>query len=192
MPDRGRQSTARQGAADGQPDEGPGSSARLDGPAARTGDEDSTGRRRLAGGHVARHTAAEGEGHEGQGRAAAPAGRRGAALVLRGRRDRAVLDLGVLQDVADRAASPRARAEAPSPRRRAAILLAIVLPRISPYSLRHSFGTEAVRRTNNLLGVQTLMLHARLSTTERYLKSALEQSAQAVIEKWGGRRGAAS
>lgn len=70
--------------------------------------------------------------------------------------------------------------------------LTVNLPRIRPYDLRHSFGTEAVRRTNNLLGVQTLMLHARLSTTERYLKSAIAQSAQAVIEKWGGRRGEAS
>lgn len=62
---------------------------------------------------------------------------------------------------------------------------AISLPRIRPYDLRHSFGTEAVRRSSNLLGVQTLMLHARISTTERYLKSALDHSAQDVIRKWG-------
>lgn len=67
----------------------------------------------------------------------------------------------------------------------------ISLPRIRPYDLRHSFGTEAVRRSSNVLGVQTLMLHARISTTERYLKSALDQSAQQVIEKWGDRDAAA-
>lgn len=68
---------------------------------------------------------------------------------------------------------------------------AIVLPRISPYSLRHSFGTEAVKRSKgNLLGVQTLMLHARVSTTERYLKSALEHSAQSVINAWADESGA--
>jgi integrase/recombinase XerC len=67
---------------------------------------------------------------------------------------------------------------------------AISLPRIRPYDLRHSFGTEAVRRSSNILGVQTLMLHARVSTTERYLKSALDHSAQQVIEMWGERPGA--
>jgi integrase/recombinase XerC len=68
---------------------------------------------------------------------------------------------------------------------------AVKLPPIRPYDLRHSFGAEAVRRSGNLLGVQTLMLHARLSTTERYLKSALDHSAQQVIEMWGDRVGAA-
>ncbi len=63
----------------------------------------------------------------------------------------------------------------------------IVLPAIRPYDLRHSWGTEAMKRTSNLLGVQTLMLHARVSTTERYLKSALDQSARQVIERWGGK-----
>lgn len=66
----------------------------------------------------------------------------------------------------------------------------IVLPRINPYSLRHSFGTEAMKRSSNLLGVQMLMLHARVSTTERYLKSALDESARAVIDAWSTDSGA--
>jgi integrase/recombinase XerC len=67
----------------------------------------------------------------------------------------------------------------------------ITLPRIRPYDLRHSWGTEAVRRSGNILGVQALMLHARISTTERYLKSALDHSAQQVIASWGVCAGAA-
>jgi hypothetical protein len=34
------------------------------------------------------------------------------------------------------------------------------------------------------------MLHARISTTERYLKSALDYSARQVIEAWGEGAGA--
>lgn len=66
----------------------------------------------------------------------------------------------------------------------------ITLARIRPYDLRHSFGSEAMRRSRNLLGVQRLLLHARLATTERYLLGAAEPAAQQVIEAWSVPTGA--
>lgn len=64
---------------------------------------------------------------------------------------------------------------------------AVSLPRrIRPYDLRHSFGSEAWRRSNNnLLGVKTLMAHARLSSTERYVSGVVDAAAASVVESWG-------
>lgn len=62
----------------------------------------------------------------------------------------------------------------------------VTLPgRIRPYDLRHSFGAEAARVSNNLLGIQKLMLHAKLTTTQRYLQGAVDESASRVIDIWG-------
>jgi integrase len=62
---------------------------------------------------------------------------------------------------------------------------AIQLPRrIRPYDLRHTFGAEAYRQSRNLLGVRKLMLHARLSSSERYMEGAVDESATAVVEAW--------
>lgn len=61
----------------------------------------------------------------------------------------------------------------------------LVLPRfIRPYDLRHSFGAQAYRVSRNLLGVRKLLLHARLSTSERYMEGAVDESASAVVEAW--------
>ncbi|HWU29335.1 MAG TPA: tyrosine-type recombinase/integrase [Microbacterium sp.] len=44
----------------------------------------------------------------------------------------------------------------------------IVDDRLTGHSLRHSFGTELVRRGANIRAVQELMRHSSLSTTQRY------------------------
>lgn len=44
----------------------------------------------------------------------------------------------------------------------------IVDRRLTGHSLRHSFGTELVRRGANIRAVQELMRHSSLSTTQRY------------------------
>lgn len=61
---------------------------------------------------------------------------------------------------------------------------AIVLPPIRPYDMRHSFGTEALRRSGDLVGVKELMLHAKLTTTERYIQGAVADSARNVLAAW--------
>jgi integrase len=56
--------------------------------------------------------------------------------------------------------------------------------RIRPYDIRHSFGSEAWRRSKNLLGLKKLMLHARLSTTERYITGVVDEAAASVLAAW--------
>lgn len=61
----------------------------------------------------------------------------------------------------------------------------ITLPRrIRPYDLRHSFGSEAWRRSRNLIGLKKLMLHARLTTSERYVVGVVDEAAQSVVAAW--------
>ncbi len=61
---------------------------------------------------------------------------------------------------------------------------AIVMPPIRPYDMRHSFGTEAYRRSQDILGVRQLMLHAETRTTERYIEGAAAAAAAATIKAW--------
>lgn len=61
---------------------------------------------------------------------------------------------------------------------------AVQLPPIRPYDLRHSFATEALKRSRNVVGVKELLLHAKLSTTERYIQGAVADAARNVLAAW--------
>lgn len=51
----------------------------------------------------------------------------------------------------------------------------------TPYDLRHSRLTEALRRSGNLQGVQKLGRHKRIETTMRYLRALESESMQSVV-----------
>jgi integrase len=58
-----------------------------------------------------------------------------------------------------------------------------VSPEVSPYWLRHAFGTRALRATGgNLKAVQRLMLHLSSRTTERYIRTAVDPLAGAAVQ----------
>lgn len=72
----------------------------------------------------------------------------------------------------------------------------IVDDRLTGHSLRHSFGTELVRRGANIRAVQELMRHESLQTTQRYTqvldedrREALEVLPRRVIPIRSGRVG---
>jgi len=56
-----------------------------------------------------------------------------------------------------------------------------------PYDLRHSFLTEAYRRTGDLQAVADLGQHANLQTTRRYTKGAVAERVAAAIAKMSER-----
>jgi len=56
----------------------------------------------------------------------------------------------------------------------------IVDSELTGHSLRHSFGTELVRRGANIRAVQELMRHSSLSTTQRYTQVLDEDQRQAL------------
>lgn len=56
----------------------------------------------------------------------------------------------------------------------------IVDHRLTGHSLRHSFGTELVRRGANVRAVQELMRHSSLSTTQRYTQVIDEDRRRAL------------
>lgn len=66
----------------------------------------------------------------------------------------------------------------------------VTVPRIRPYDLRHSFGTEVYRRSRDLLAVRKLMLHAKVTTSERYIEGAVDEAALRAITTWAGPSGA--
>lgn len=53
-------------------------------------------------------------------------------------------------------------------------------PDLTGHSLRHSFGTELVRRGANIRAVQELMRHASLQTTQRYTQ-VLDEDRRAAL-----------
>lgn len=60
----------------------------------------------------------------------------------------------------------------------------ITVPRIRPYDLRHSFGTEVFRRSRDLMAVRKLLMHAKTTTSERYVEGAVDEAAQRAIDLW--------
>lgn len=59
---------------------------------------------------------------------------------------------------------------------------------VRPYDVRHSFLTEAYRRTGDLRAVAELALHADLNTTRRYAEAAVSETAQRAIAAMDGDR----
>lgn len=56
----------------------------------------------------------------------------------------------------------------------------------TPYDLRHSRLTEALRRSGNLQGVQQLARHKRIETTMRYLRALEADSLKSVVASMDG------
>lgn len=56
-------------------------------------------------------------------------------------------------------------------------------PNLRPYDLRHTFLTEAFRRSKNVRAVQELGLHADPRTTERYMVGAVSETTQTAIDQ---------
>lgn len=56
-------------------------------------------------------------------------------------------------------------------------------PKLRPYDLRHSFLTEAYRRSKDLSATQELGQHADPRTTKRYMVAAVSEGAKAAVEK---------
>lgn len=59
-------------------------------------------------------------------------------------------------------------------------------PNFRPTDLRHSRLTEALRRSNNLQGVQQLGRHKRIETTMRYLRALESESMRDVVRAMDG------
>lgn len=53
--------------------------------------------------------------------------------------------------------------------------------RITPYDLRHFFGTEVYRRSGNIRATQILMDHSAPTLTYRYTLAAVDPRVQAAI-----------
>lgn len=56
---------------------------------------------------------------------------------------------------------------------------------VRPYDLRHSFGTEAYRRSGDAVAVQALMLHASPQMTQRYTLAAVPDRLRKALKNFG-------
>lgn len=61
---------------------------------------------------------------------------------------------------------------------------ALGVPPVTPYALRHSFGTEIYRRSGDIRATQVLMGHSTPQLTHRYTLAAVDPRLQAVLETW--------
>jgi site-specific recombinase XerC len=59
---------------------------------------------------------------------------------------------------------------------------------VSPYWLRHAFGTRVLAASGDLAGTAEVMLHGSLASTQRYTRSAVTTRARAVLSRVGGDR----
>ena len=62
------------------------------------------------------------------------------------------------------------------------------VPEVTPYVLRHSYGTELLRLTGDLHATQQLMGHATPQQTQRYAMGANDARLQAAIKALDGRK----
>lgn len=59
---------------------------------------------------------------------------------------------------------------------------------LTPYDLRHSFGTEIYRATGDIRATQSLLGHSSPTLTNRYMVAALEPRVLAAVRAFGKRR----
>jgi site-specific recombinase XerC len=57
-----------------------------------------------------------------------------------------------------------------------------VLAELRPYDLRHSFGADVYRHSQNLKAVKDLLMHSSLHTSERYITSAVDEVSRSALE----------
>lgn len=60
--------------------------------------------------------------------------------------------------------------------------------KLTPYDLRHSFGTEIYRATGDIRATQALLGHSSPTLTHRYMVAALEPRVLAAVRAFGKRR----
>lgn len=65
--------------------------------------------------------------------------------------------------------------------------MALGLPMLTPYDLRHSFGTEVYRTSGDMRATQVLMGHSSPTLTHRYTLAAVDQRVAEAL-KWFGKR----
>jgi integrase/recombinase XerD len=58
-------------------------------------------------------------------------------------------------------------------------------PRVSPYWLRHAFGTRVLAETGDLAATSELLIHGSLTSTQRYTRTAVSARAKAAIKQVG-------
>jgi integrase len=66
--------------------------------------------------------------------------------------------------------------------------LAAVADTLTPYDLRHSFGTEMYRSSGDIRATQILMDHSTPALTHRYTLAAIDPRVAAAVAGFGGRK----
>lgn len=69
--------------------------------------------------------------------------------------------------------------------RRACARIGLVAGRLTPYDLRHSFGTEVYRRSGDIRATASLMGHSTLQMTQRYTLAAVDERALSALKDFG-------